>query len=96
MSKVEWLPESLDDLKRHFDFLAPKNPVAAHKAAQQIRQAGFSLENFPYRGTLLQDGSNCRKLLVDSGRYGYRIIYRVKEDKVVILRIYHGREARSS
>ncbi|MDY6785847.1 MAG: type II toxin-antitoxin system RelE/ParE family toxin [Cyanobacteriota bacterium] len=93
MSRVEWLPQSLNDLKRHFDFLTSKNSVAAHQAAQKILQAGFSLENFPNRGTRLGNREQERNLRVNFGKYGYAIIYRVEEDTVFIVRVYHGREA---
>lgn len=96
MPEVIWTTPSSDDLERHFQFLATKNLDAAVRAVQTIIKAGSSLENFPRRGTLLEDGSDRRKLQVDFGKYGYTIVYRLEQDTVLILRLYHGREARRS
>ncbi|MEH2380470.1 MAG: type II toxin-antitoxin system RelE/ParE family toxin [Nostoc sp.] len=71
MSKVIWLPEALSDLVRLFDFLKLKNETTAFQAAQAIREAGFSLANVPYKGTVFDDGSGRRKLVVPFGKYGY-------------------------
>ncbi len=57
MSQLIWSPEALLDLAEHFDLLKLKDPTAAGMAAQAIRDAGFSIANNPYRGTLLSDGS---------------------------------------
>lgn len=94
MPQVIWTTPASDDIERHFQFLATENPKAAVRAVQTIVRMGRSLENFPRRGTPLQDGSNRRKLRVDFGKYGYAILYRVEENRVVILRVYHGRESR--
>jgi plasmid stabilization system protein ParE len=94
MPQVVWLPEALADLVRHFDFLRLKNKEAAAQAAQAIREAGFSLAEMPGKGAALQDGSGRRKLIVPFGRYGYVMLYVLESDRIVILRIYHGRENR--
>ncbi|MCG9890810.1 MAG: type II toxin-antitoxin system RelE/ParE family toxin [Thermosynechococcaceae cyanobacterium MS004] len=64
MSELIWLPEALLDLTEHFEFLKLKNPEAAGRVAQSIRDAGFSLAQNPNRGTLLTDGSDRRKLII--------------------------------
>jgi plasmid stabilization system protein ParE len=95
MSRVIWLPESLIDLVRHFDFLKLRDENAAFLAAQKIRDAGFSLADTPYKGNILNDGSGRRKLVVPFGKYGYIIIYYVEDDDTVIITsVYHGRENR--
>ncbi|BCL34373.1 type II toxin-antitoxin system RelE/ParE family toxin [Nostoc sp. MS1] len=94
MSKVIWLPEALTDLVRLFDFLKLKNENTAFQAAQVIREAGFSLADNPYKGTVLEDGSGRRKLVVPFGKYGYVIHYYLEDETVLILRVYHGRENR--
>lgn len=94
MPQVVWLPEALVDLVRHFDFLKLKNKNAAAQAADAIREAGFSLAETPEKGVVLQDGSGRRKLVVPFGKYGYVMLYVLERDRVVILRIDHGRENR--
>ena len=94
MSKVIWLPEALTDLVRLFDFLKLKNEGTAFQTAQAIREAGFSLANVPYKGTVFGDDSGRRKLMIPFGKYGYVIHYFLEDDTVLILHIYHGRENR--
>ncbi len=43
MPQLIWSPEALLDLAAHFEFLKLKNPEAAGRAAQAIRDAGFRL-----------------------------------------------------
>ncbi len=94
MSELIWLPEALLDLSEHFEFLKLKNPEAAGRVAQSIRDAGFSLAQSPYRGTLLSDGSDRRKLIIPFGKYGYVLHYYIDSETILILRIYHGRQNR--
>jgi plasmid stabilization system protein ParE len=94
MPSIVWMPEALADLMRHFDYLKPINPQAAGQVAQAIREAGFGLVNYPYRGLLLNDGSDRRKLRIPYGRVGYVMHYLIEDDTIVIVRIYNGREDR--
>jgi plasmid stabilization system protein ParE len=94
MPKIVWLPEALEDLMRHFDYLKQKNIEAAGLAAQAIRDAGFSLANAPYKGTILRDGSDRRKLFIPFGKYGFVIHYYLDNETIFILRVYQARENR--
>jgi plasmid stabilization system protein ParE len=94
MSRIIWLPEALSDLVRLFDFLKLKDENAAFHAAQAIREAGFSLVDSPYKGQVLSDGSERRKLVVPFGKYGYVILYYIQDDVMIIIHVYHGRENR--
>lgn len=94
MPQLIWLPEALLDLAAHFEFLKLKNPDVAGRAAQSIRDAGFSLVKNPNRGSLLTDGSNRRKLIVPFGKHGYVIHYYIEADRILIVRVYHGRQNR--
>ena len=94
MPELIWLPEALLDLTEHFEFLKLKNPAAAGRVAQSIRDAGFSLVKNPYRGTLLVDGSDRRKLIIPFGKRGYVLHYYIDGETILILRVYHGRQNR--
>ena len=62
--------------------------------AQAIREAGFGLVNYPYRGVALNDGSDRRKLMSPYGRVGYVMPYLIEDETIVIVRVYYGREDR--
>jgi plasmid stabilization system protein ParE len=89
-----WSPEALLDLSGHFEFLKERNPEAAGKAAQAIRDAGFSIAQHPYRGPQLADGSGRRKLWVAFGNNGYVIHYLLEDSTILIVRVYDGRQQR--
>jgi plasmid stabilization system protein ParE len=88
-------PEAVADLDRLRAFLATRNPNAARRAMSALVQAIGSLDIFPDRGqpTPLAD---IRELIVPFGRSAYVLRYAhvAASDQVVILRIWHGREAR--
>jgi plasmid stabilization system protein ParE len=72
------------------------NPEAALRASCAIREAGDSLEMNAKRGKAIEAAPGLRKLQVAFGRYGFVIHYAVLEEEVAILKIYHGRENRST
>jgi toxin ParE1/3/4 len=83
------------DLERLRAFLADKSPAAAERAVAMLMRAIQSLDTFPERGR--PSGTpGVRELIVTFGRWGYilRYAYLAQTDEVVILRIWHGREAR--
>jgi plasmid stabilization system protein ParE len=83
------------DLARVHAFLANKNRAAADRAVAVLGSAIQSLDTFPERGR--PSGTpNVRELIVPFGRSGYvlRYSYRQQADEVVVLRLWHGREAR--
>jgi plasmid stabilization system protein ParE len=83
------------DLARLKKFLEDKNPSAANRAASKIAGAIESLKVFPQRGGAFGD-SNFRHLAIPYGRafYVIRYAYRAEIDEVLVLRVWHGREAR--
>ncbi len=94
MPQLIWSPEALQDLADHFEFLKLKDSAAAGRAAQAIRDAGFSIVSNPYRGTLLSDESDRRKLVIPFGKHNYVMHYYIEAQTILIVRIYHGRQHR--
>jgi plasmid stabilization system protein ParE len=83
------------DLARLHAFLADRSPAAADRAIAALVTAMQSLDIFPERGR--PSGTpNVRELIVPFGRSGYvlRYTYSAARDQVIIIRIWHGREAR--
>jgi plasmid stabilization system protein ParE len=83
------------DLARLHAFLIDVNLPAADRAAAALIAAVQSLDTFPERGR--PSGTpNIRELIVPFGGSGYvlRYAYSAQADEVVVLRIWHGREAR--
>lgn len=83
------------DLVRLRAFLKETNEAAADRAAATLVSAVQSLETMPARGRPLGK-SNIRELVAPFGRYFYilRYSHSIPRDEVVVLRIWHSREAR--
>jgi toxin ParE1/3/4 len=83
------------DLDRLRAFLAETNPNAAQRAVDALGGAIQSLDIFPDRGRPSKV-AGARELVVPFGRSAYllRYVYVPEANEVVILRIWHGREAR--
>jgi plasmid stabilization system protein ParE len=83
MPRVIYTPTALLDLQRLREFLRPKNPVAAKRAAQAITQGVSALGSQPYIGRPIDDlPEQFRDWPIDFGDSGY-----------VILAIRHQKEA---
>jgi len=83
------------DLERLHAFLADSAPAAAKRAVAVLIAAVQSLETLPERGR--PSGlPGVRELIVPFGHSAYvlRYAYSAQADELVVLRIWHGREAR--
>ncbi len=91
---VRWLPPALDDIRRLYDFLLDKDPAAAGRVARAIRTGADRLVESPEIGRPLADGTARRELVIPFGAGAYVLRYRVHDNTVVVIRVWHGREAR--
>lgn len=94
MPQVRFAPAAIRDLQRLRDFLGPKNPDAARRAGEAIRQGVKILGAYPHLGRMVDDlPEEFREWLIEFGDSGYVVRYRIDEDAVTILVIRHQREA---
>ena len=95
--RVRFAAAALRDLERLREFLHPKNPQAARRAAAAITAAVKQLKQHPQMGRLVEDmPPEYRELLIDFGASGYVALYRYdasKEKMVTVLAVRHQREA---
>ena len=91
---LRWFPEAVSDLARLRDFIRVHNPDAAQSAAKRIRDSAFRLLRFPFAGIPVQniDKPQLRDLFIPFGQAGYWVRYAVTDDKIIIIKIWHGRE----
>lgn len=93
MPQVKYAPAAIRDLQRLREFLRPKNPVAAKRAAETIMHAMHVLGQQPQIGRPVEDMSNeYREWLIDFGDNGYVARYRFDGDAVTILAVRHQKE----
>ncbi|AXO14578.1 type II toxin-antitoxin system RelE/ParE family toxin [Thalassospira indica] len=94
MPQVRFAPAAIRDLQRLRDFLRSKNPDAARRAGEAIRQGVKVLGAHPNLGRLVDDLPEAfREWLIEFGDSGYVVRYRIDADTVTILVIRHQREA---
>lgn len=94
MPRLIWTARALSDVERLHRFLARKDAAAAGRAVRAIRAGVSILLDQPRlgRGTgPAQD--ELRERLIDFGRSGYVVLYRVDAESVVLLSIRHQSEA---
>lgn len=92
--ELVWEPGAIDDLIRLREFLRPKSPKAAANAARRILDAANLLLEQPYLGHPIDEMPEFHKLFIPFGKNGYDLKYRLDNNKIVILRIWHSREDR--
>ncbi|RJG21177.1 type II toxin-antitoxin system RelE/ParE family toxin [Massilia cavernae] len=94
MPRLIWSPLALRDVQHFYRFLAGKNPGAAKRAVQAVRQGVKVLEHQPQIGRPIEDMAEVyREWQVDFGDSGYVVRYRVAPDAVTILAVRHQKEA---
>ena len=88
--QVNLSQQAQDDLERIFYYIADDNSNNAANFILQLEKKIYSLENFPDRHPLIPENeffdTNYRHLIFKK----YRIVYRIAEKSVFILRIFHG------
>jgi plasmid stabilization system protein ParE len=90
--KIGWRQKASDDLQRLYDFLMQHNASTALQTVESLLQAVRKLRIHPRLGARLANFRNreVRKLHIGS----YELRYELKEDRIIILRFWHGRENR--
>lgn len=88
-------PRAAADLERLRAFLAEANLQASERAIGKLVTSIQSLRDFPGRGRPIA-GLGMRELIVPFGKAGYVVRYyrSARRDSIVILRVWHSREAR--
>ena len=85
--RVKWLRVALANLEAEADYIADDNPAAADRLVQRIFRATNQLAKFPAIG---RPGRvpGTRELIVSGTPY--IIPYRIRENAVEILRVFHA------
>lgn len=87
--KIEWTAPAVDDLTGVRDYIARDSELYAGRFVGRILDAVEKLAAFPKMGRRVpeaEEQEELREILFQS----YRIIYRLKPEKVQILSVLHG------
>ena len=95
MPSLKWTPAALQDVERLHAFLLPVNAEVARRAVAAIRQGVRVLQQHPEIGRAMEAmDEGFREWWIDFGQGGYRVLYHVDDDEVVLLATRHARERR--
>lgn len=87
--KIRWLTTALENLEEIADYIAKDNVDAAYRTITRIRNASMNLSAQPEMG---RKGrlAGTRELIISGTPY--IIIYRIANDRVEILRVFHSKQ----
>ena len=90
--KLGYSSEAIAALQRLYEFLLPKSPLAAKKAAITIQEAAEKLKLFPNIGLPVSTAPE-PELVRDLYVGDYTVRYQIDGQKIIyILRIWHNKE----
>lgn len=92
--KVEWSADALADLDRFADFLHRHHPSLAPLVARGLIEKTELLERFPKAGRRIGGSDEYRQVVLQILNAPYIFQYRFDGTRVLILRVFHGREMR--
>ena len=87
--RVIWSPLAIAKVREEAQYIARDRPIAAERWAEGIFEAVRPLSEFPYAGRIVPElgRMDVRELI----HRGYRILYRIGQDAILILTVRHSR-----
>jgi len=93
--KIEWSVAALTDLDRFAEFLETRHPTLSTIVAREIIAKAQVLSAQPLMGRAIGDRNDYRQVVLRVLNAAYVFQYRVLADRLIILRVFHGRESRA-
>ena len=90
--RIRWTPAAAADLEQIKNFLKKRHPRFAQPTVVKLYESIRSLKTSPFRGRAGRE-EGTRELVFTP--LPYLAVYRVKEESIEILHIYHGAQERS-
>ena len=91
---VEWSEDALADLNRFALFLQDQHPSLAKRVASEIVAKAQALTDHPKLGRVIQGRDEYRQVILQVLNARYVFQYRYDGGRLVMLRVFHGRENR--
>jgi len=92
--RIEWSEDALADLDRFAAFLHKSHSSLAPFVAREIIEKTRLLERHPKAGRRIGGSEEYRQIVLQVLNAPYVFQYRFDGSRVVILRVFHGREMR--
>jgi len=91
---VEWSEDALADLNRFALFLQDKHPSLAKRVASELIVKAQALADHPKMGRPIRGREEYRQVVLQVLNTRYVFQYRYDGNRLVMLRVFHGREDR--
>jgi plasmid stabilization system protein ParE len=91
---IEWSDDALADLNRFATFLQDKYPSLAKRVASEIIAKSQVLADHPKLGRPILGREEYRQIVLQVLNARYVFQYRYDGKRLVMLRVFHGRESR--
>jgi toxin ParE1/3/4 len=94
LADLDWSEDALADLDRFATFLQDQSPEIAAVVAEEIIARAQLLSRHPKLGRPISTREEYRQIVMQvlGGTYGFQ--YRYDGNRIVMLRVFHAREAR--
>jgi len=92
--KIEWSAAALADLDRFAGFLQERHPALSAIVAREIIAKARVLSDHPLLGQAMADRPEYRQVVLRVLNAAYIFQYRIDGERLVMLRVSHGREHR--
>lgn len=89
--KLRWTPEAAENLESIYSYLCEHHPSFAESTVRILYEAVRALRIFPERGRL-GEINGTREFVLP--RLPYIVVYRITEQTIEVLHIYHGAQDR--
>jgi toxin ParE1/3/4 len=91
---LEWSATALADLDRFAAFLHDRHPRLARIVAAEIKAKAQILSDHPLIGRPIEGRPEFRQLVLEVLNTRYVFWYAIDGERIVMLRVFHGRERR--
>jgi toxin ParE1/3/4 len=91
---LEWSDDALADLDRFALFLRRRHPSLAKIVADEIIKKAQILSDHPLLGRAIEGRQEYRQIVLQVLNAAYVFQYRYDGQRLVMLRVFHGREDR--
>jgi addiction module RelE/StbE family toxin len=89
--RLRWTPAAADDLEAIANYLAKHFPSFMENTIRKIYDTIATLRSMPHRGRIGRE-EGTRELVIAG--LPYIVVYRIRDDSVEVLHIYHGAQSR--
>ena len=87
---IIWLPAAAEDLREIHEFIGSQSQAYADAMIDRIIVAVEDLSRFPRKGHRVEEPGVRRMEVRQWVVHPYRVVYRIREQRVIVLAIIHG------